>query len=50
VRERVDEYRERLGMTHLVVARLRLGGLDPQRVEASVARTVALLGGGASSP
>ncbi|MDZ7670494.1 MAG: LLM class flavin-dependent oxidoreductase [Gammaproteobacteria bacterium] len=46
VGERVEEYRERLGMTHLVVARLRLGGLDPQRVEASVARTVEILGKG----
>lgn len=48
VGERVNEYRERLRMTHLVVARLRLGGLDPQRVETSVARTVEILGTGES--
>lgn len=50
VGERVNEYRERLGMTHLVVARLRLGGLDPHRVEASVARTVEILGTAEAQP
>ncbi|MEQ8858697.1 MAG: LLM class flavin-dependent oxidoreductase [Pseudomonadales bacterium] len=43
VAERVAEYRERLGMTHLVIARLRSGGLDPARVERSVARAAEIL-------
>ncbi len=43
VKERVAEYRERLGMTHLVVARMRSGGLDPARVERSVARAAEIL-------
>ncbi|MFW6094418.1 MAG: LLM class flavin-dependent oxidoreductase [Pseudomonadota bacterium] len=43
VRERVAEYRERLGLTHLIVARLRLPGLDPARVERSVRRAAELL-------
>jgi len=38
LRERVAEYRERLGMTHLLVTRLRLEGLDREAVERSVAR------------
>ncbi|MEZ5596460.1 MAG: LLM class flavin-dependent oxidoreductase [Pseudomonadales bacterium] len=36
VRERICEYRERLGMTHLIVARLRAGGMDRNRVRESV--------------
>lgn len=43
VRERVSEYLERLHLTHLVVARLRIGGIDAKRVEASVARTAEIL-------
>lgn len=43
VRERVAAYRESLGMTHLVVARLRLGGLAGERVERSVSRVAELL-------
>lgn len=43
VRERVAEYRERLGMTHLVVARLRSGGLEPARAERSVERAAEIL-------
>jgi alkanesulfonate monooxygenase SsuD/methylene tetrahydromethanopterin reductase-like flavin-dependent oxidoreductase (luciferase family) len=45
VRERVAAYRERLGMTHLIIARLRIGGLDPARVERSVARAAEILAG-----
>jgi len=41
---RVAEYRERLGMTHLLVTRLRLEGLDRDAVERSVARVGELLG------
>jgi alkanesulfonate monooxygenase SsuD/methylene tetrahydromethanopterin reductase-like flavin-dependent oxidoreductase (luciferase family) len=43
VRERVADYRQRLGMTHLIVARLRIGGLDPERLAHSVARTAEIL-------
>lgn len=43
VRERVAAYRERLGMTHLIIARLRVGGLDPARVGRSVARAAEIL-------
>lgn len=43
VRDRVDEYRERLGMTYLIVARLRVGGLDAVRVTRSVARAAEIL-------
>lgn len=44
VGERVNEYRERLGMTHLIVSRLRLGGMDEARAGRSVARVAELLG------
>jgi alkanesulfonate monooxygenase SsuD/methylene tetrahydromethanopterin reductase-like flavin-dependent oxidoreductase (luciferase family) len=43
VRERVACYRERLGMTHLIVARPRFGGLDPARLARSVARAAEIL-------
>jgi alkanesulfonate monooxygenase SsuD/methylene tetrahydromethanopterin reductase-like flavin-dependent oxidoreductase (luciferase family) len=43
VREQVAAYRERLGMTHLIVARVRIGGLDPERLARSVARTAEIL-------
>ena len=45
VRERVAEYRERLGMTHLIVARPRLGELPTARLTRSVAAAAELLGG-----
>jgi alkanesulfonate monooxygenase SsuD/methylene tetrahydromethanopterin reductase-like flavin-dependent oxidoreductase (luciferase family) len=45
VRERAEEYRQRLGMTHLIVARPRVGGLAIERVTRSVARTVEVLAG-----
>jgi alkanesulfonate monooxygenase SsuD/methylene tetrahydromethanopterin reductase-like flavin-dependent oxidoreductase (luciferase family) len=43
VREQVEAYRQQLGMTHLIVARVRVGGLDPQRLARSVGRTAELL-------
>jgi alkanesulfonate monooxygenase SsuD/methylene tetrahydromethanopterin reductase-like flavin-dependent oxidoreductase (luciferase family) len=43
VQERVAEHRERLGMTHLIVARLRLAGLPPERVARSVEHIAELL-------
>ena len=44
LRERVEEYRQRLGLTHLIVARLRIRGLEDARVTRSVARAVEILG------
>jgi alkanesulfonate monooxygenase SsuD/methylene tetrahydromethanopterin reductase-like flavin-dependent oxidoreductase (luciferase family) len=44
VRDRVDAYRAHLGMTHLIVARLRLGGIDPARADRAMARAAELLG------
>ncbi len=44
VRDRVSEYRETLGVTHLIVTRLRIGGLSRERLERSVAETAELLG------
>jgi alkanesulfonate monooxygenase SsuD/methylene tetrahydromethanopterin reductase-like flavin-dependent oxidoreductase (luciferase family) len=43
VQEQVGAYRERLGMTHLIVARLRVAGIEPARLERSVARTAEIL-------
>lgn len=43
VAERVAEYRERLGLTHLIAARLRTGDLEPGQVERSVARAAEIL-------
>ncbi len=36
VREQVQRYRESLGITHLIAARLRIPGLDPVRLRRSV--------------
>ncbi len=44
VAERVAEYRQRLGMTHLIVARLGLPDLPVDRVERSVARAIEIAG------
>jgi alkanesulfonate monooxygenase SsuD/methylene tetrahydromethanopterin reductase-like flavin-dependent oxidoreductase (luciferase family) len=41
--ERVAEYRERLGMTCLVVARARIPGIAAERAERSIARAAELL-------
>lgn len=44
VREQVQRYREVLGMTHLIATRMRLPGLDPERVRRSVSRLPQILG------
>jgi alkanesulfonate monooxygenase SsuD/methylene tetrahydromethanopterin reductase-like flavin-dependent oxidoreductase (luciferase family) len=43
VRERAAEYRERLGVTHLIVTRLRIGGVERARLERSAARAFEVL-------
>lgn len=43
VRDRVACYRERLGMTQLVVTRLRVGGIEPSRLIRSVAAAAEIL-------
>lgn len=45
VRDRIVEYRERLGVNHLIVTRLRLGGVDEGAVQASVGRVADIVGG-----
>lgn len=45
VAERVADYRQRLGMTHLIVARLGLPEMPADRVERSVARAIEVAGG-----
>jgi len=40
VREQVAAYRERLGITHLIVTRLRIGGVERARLERSAARVL----------
>jgi alkanesulfonate monooxygenase SsuD/methylene tetrahydromethanopterin reductase-like flavin-dependent oxidoreductase (luciferase family) len=44
VAERVAEYRQCLGMTHLIIARLRLPGLETVRLVRSLERVAALFG------
>lgn len=46
VRERVDEYREALGMTHLIVTRLRIGDVPEIALERSVATMAELFAAG----
>lgn len=43
VAEKLAEYRERLRTTHVVVTRLRIGGIDERRLRESVARVHELL-------
>lgn len=43
VMDRIAEYRERLQVSHLIVTRLRIGGLDRAEVEASVTRLAELI-------
>ncbi len=43
VRERVQDYRERLGITHLILTRLRIGGIPRERIERSVERVAEIL-------
>jgi|TARA_B100000768_G_scaffold177124_1_gene190838 alkanesulfonate monooxygenase SsuD/methylene tetrahydromethanopterin reductase-like flavin-dependent oxidoreductase (luciferase family) len=45
VRERVDEYRQRLGMTHLIATRIRVAGLEEVELRGSVALLAETLGG-----
>ncbi len=43
VAAKLDEYREALGASHIVVTRLRIGGIAEQRLVASIADVVELL-------
>jgi alkanesulfonate monooxygenase SsuD/methylene tetrahydromethanopterin reductase-like flavin-dependent oxidoreductase (luciferase family) len=43
VKECAAQYRERLGVTHLIVTRLRISGVDRQRLETSARRAFELL-------
>jgi alkanesulfonate monooxygenase SsuD/methylene tetrahydromethanopterin reductase-like flavin-dependent oxidoreductase (luciferase family) len=45
VRDRVDEYRQRLGMTHLIATRIRVSGLDEVELRGSVALLAETLNG-----
>lgn len=45
VRDRIVEYRERLGLNHLIVTRLRLGGVDEGALQASIGRVADIVGG-----
>ena len=42
VAAKLDEYREALGVTHMVVTRLRIGGIDEERLRESVAQIAEL--------
>ena len=44
VRDRVNEYRERLGVSHLIVTRLRIGDVADDDVEASMASVAEVVG------
>ena len=44
LRDRLGEYHERLGVSHLVVSRLRMGDLAPAAIEHSMARVLAIAG------
>ena len=43
VRDQVAQYREELGITHMVVTRLRIGGVDRSQLENSVATAIEIL-------
>jgi alkanesulfonate monooxygenase SsuD/methylene tetrahydromethanopterin reductase-like flavin-dependent oxidoreductase (luciferase family) len=45
VKDKIGEYRERLGVSHLIVTRLRLSGMDREAVQASVARVAEIVAG-----
>ena len=45
VREQVEEYRQRLGMTHLIATRIRVSGLAETELRASVALLAETLSG-----
>ncbi len=44
VADRVAEYRERLNVSHLIVTRLRIGGVEPQDAEASMSNLAEIIG------
>jgi alkanesulfonate monooxygenase SsuD/methylene tetrahydromethanopterin reductase-like flavin-dependent oxidoreductase (luciferase family) len=44
VSDRIAEYRERLKVSHLIVTRLRIGGVEKREVEASMAELAELIG------
>ena len=44
VKDKVDAYVEQLGVTHLVVTRLRIGRLEPEALERSVRVAAEVLG------
>ena len=43
VKDRVAQYREELGVTHMVITRLRIGGVDNAQLERSVATAIEIL-------
>lgn len=44
VADRVAEYRERLNVSHLIVTRLRIGGVERREVEASMSNLAQIIG------
>ena len=44
VRDRIAQYRSDLGMTHLIVTRLRIGGVDAAQLERSVETVASMFG------
>jgi alkanesulfonate monooxygenase SsuD/methylene tetrahydromethanopterin reductase-like flavin-dependent oxidoreductase (luciferase family) len=44
VADRVAEYRERLNVSHLIVTRLRIGGVERREVEASMSTLAEIIG------
>ncbi|MEM8767639.1 MAG: LLM class flavin-dependent oxidoreductase [Pseudomonadota bacterium] len=44
IRDRLSEYREGLGVSHLIVTRLRITGIERSEAEASMAELAALMG------
>ena len=44
VRDQIEQYRRELGMTHLIVTRLRIGGVDPDHLERSVETVASIFG------
>ncbi len=41
---RISEYRSRLGMTHLIATRLRIGGIDAEALEDSIHTLAEIVG------
>ena len=44
VRDQIEQYRSALGMTHLIVTRLRIGGVDATHLERSVETVASMFG------